>query len=129
MFPEVWMHVVGRERPSSETTLAGHTAFTVAGYSFPGMVATSTGDSTRGRLYSGLDADDWRRLDAFEDVFYERSRVTVQSADGQQHPASAYLVMPDHHHVLSETVWTSEWFAEHALGDFLDRICGFDPAG
>ena len=129
IFPEVWMHVVGRQRPSAEASLAGHLAFTVRGYSFPGMVPTSIADSTPGRIYFNLEAEDWRQLDAFEDTFYQRIGVAVITTDGERHIANAYTVMPEHSGFLSDTVWTAEWFAENALGDFLDRICGFDPTG
>ena len=126
MFPEVWLHVVGRQRPSTPAELSGHTAFTVAGYSFPGLVPAGADALAPGRLYSGLDGEDWRKLDAFEDTFYRREVVVVTGENGQTHQAEAYLVMPDHRDVLSEVEWGAEWFAEHALADFLDRICGFE---
>ncbi len=33
MFPEVWLHVVGHERPATAVTLPGHLAYRVRGYS------------------------------------------------------------------------------------------------
>lgn len=125
MFPEVWMHVAGRERRSARASLAAHTALTVRGYTFPGLIP-SPGSATPGRLYFDLDTDDWARLDAFEDTFYRREMVEATDAQGQLHRACAYVVMPDHRDVLSEAVWDAAWFEQHALADFLDRICGFD---
>ncbi len=124
MFDEVWLHVVGRGRPSAAAALRDHAAYTVAGYSFPGMVA-ETGATTPGRLYFDLSPGDWERLDAFEDTFYQRLAVSAVDAGGQAHHAQAYLVPAARADVLSATRWTPGWFADHALGDFLDRIAGF----
>lgn len=127
MFPEVWLHVVGHESPSIPVTLPGHLAYRVRGYSFPGLIKTAPGDVAPGLMYSGLDAEDWRRLDAFEDTFYRRLPVEVQAEDGQNHTVWAYVVPPEARTVLSDEVWTGAWFEKNALGDFLDRICGFEP--
>lgn len=125
MFPEVWMQVVGRGRESVEATLAGHTAFTVHGYSFPGLVPTTAPEATTpGRLYFDLSCEDWRRLDEFEDTFYHRLPVDARTSDGQCHAAAAYIVDPAEIHVLSETVWDSERFARQDLSRFVERAFG-----
>lgn len=129
MFPEVWWHVVGHERPSVPATLRGHSAFTVRGYSFPGLLQSTPESTTPGRLYFELDAEDWRKLDEFEDRFYVRQRVEVETENaGKPLGALAYLVDPSQSSVLSEQMWDPSWFGEHALGDFLDRISGFEPS-
>ena len=87
----------------------------------------SPSDTAPGRLYFDLGAEDWQRLDAFEDTFYDRLPVEARAGDGQIHTASAYIVDPAEIGVLSETLWRADWFEEHALANFVDRICGFDP--
>jgi gamma-glutamylcyclotransferase (GGCT)/AIG2-like uncharacterized protein YtfP len=128
MFPEVWWHVVGRERRSAGASLGGFRALTAAGYTFPGLVPWDPAALTPGRLYFDLDAKDWQRLDDFEDTFYQRQTVTAETADGSPVEAEAYVVMPERAEVLSDTIWTPEWFEKNALADFVDRITGFGPA-
>ena len=127
MFQEVWWHVVGRELNAQPATLSGHQVYTVAGYSFPGLVESEPADQVEGLLISNITTPEWARLDAFEDSFYLRQAVTVEVAGGETAEASTYLVPAGRRSVLSDRRWDRERFEQEHLAAFVDRICGFEP--
>ena len=125
MFPEVWRAVSGVDLPGEDASLPGYAVFRVRDALFPGMVADE-GSTARGRLYQGIDAAAMKRLDAFEDDYYERHELTVSLASGETVRAFAYVVPSLHASWLSDELWCAETFKTEHLDEFTRR-CGLKP--
>ena len=125
--PVIWTAVTGSPDKGSEPAhLPGHAIYRVEGADFPGIVTASPEDQVPGRLFPGLTPEILARLDAYEDLFYERREVSVVLEGGQSQTTQAYVVPDRHRHWLSEETWTLEWFREEAREDYLRRH-GFGP--
>lgn len=113
MFPAVIQSVVGRVPMSRPATIQGYRRLEVTGESFPGLIE-GDGASIEGLLYFDLGKDEWERLTAFEDDFYDLEEVTVFSAQETVH-ALAYIVPPARKSVLSGKAWNPEDFRKNHL--------------
>ena len=116
MFPTVIQSVIGRVPTSRPATIAGYRRFEVTGESFPGLIE-GDGTSIEGLLYFDLGKDEWERLTAFEDDFYNLEEVAVSSAQETVH-ALAYIVPAARKTVLSEKAWDPEDFRKNHLVPF-----------
>jgi len=77
---------------SEPASLRGWAVATLDRLEWPVLVA-EPGSVVEGRLYRGLDADDWRRIDAYEGVgegLYQRATAAVTTTGGSE-PAAVYL--------------------------------------
>jgi gamma-glutamylcyclotransferase (GGCT)/AIG2-like uncharacterized protein YtfP len=125
MFPEVWQAVAGRPSASINGQVSGFAIYRVRDAVFPGIVATTSG-VVQGVVYLDVDDETVRRLDRFEDDFYERQPVTVDCDDGTRRQAEAYVVPDQRRGVLTDEIWSPDGFA--ARGDlerFLTQFAGF----
>jgi len=122
LVPEIWFAVAGRDCPSEEATLPEYEIRRVKGGNFPGIIRAGETDSVPGRIFTDLDAETLRRLDAYEDTFYERIGVTLLDRRGNPLESEAYVVPDRNREVLSDEPWTLEWFREHAMADYLARV-------
>jgi gamma-glutamylcyclotransferase (GGCT)/AIG2-like uncharacterized protein YtfP len=116
IFPAVIQSVIGRVPTSRPATIQGYRRLEVTGESFPGLIQ-GDGASIEGLLYFDLGKDEWERLTAFEDDFYDLEEVTVFSAQGTVH-ALAYIVPPARKSLLSEEAWDPEDFRNNHLVQF-----------
>jgi gamma-glutamylcyclotransferase (GGCT)/AIG2-like uncharacterized protein YtfP len=116
MFPAVIQSVVGRVPTSRPATILGYRRLEVTGESFPGLIE-GDGASIEGLLYFDLAKNEWERLTAFEDDFYDLAEVTVISAQETVH-ALAYIVPPARKSILSEKAWDPEDFRRNHLVQF-----------
>lgn len=126
MFPEVWQAVVGQPFATIAGKVTGYTLYRVRDAVFPGMVATTTGDTVPGIVYLDVsrEAIDW--LDRFEAGFYRREAVPVACDDGHLREAETYLVPEENRAELTDETWTCEAFAESGdLEQFVNRYKGF----
>ena len=63
-----------------------------------------------------------KRLDAYEDTFYVREVVEIETDPGLK-SAFAYVVPPEvAATVLSDDPWTLDWFQREALDDYWARL-------
>ena len=113
MFPAVVKAVIGRVPDCHPATIQGYRRLEVAGESFPGLVKEDAAD-VEGLLYFDLGEDEWERLTAFEDEFYDLEEVSVFGVYGTVR-ALAYVVPPAHKAVLSDKAWDPEYFRENHL--------------
>lgn len=77
---------------SEPATLTGFATDELPGLDWPVLRALE-GSAVEGRLYRGLGAEDFRRLDLYEGVaegLYERTTVAVRTSHGLE-PAAVYL--------------------------------------
>ncbi len=100
--------------------LEGFDIFRVNGGDFPGIVK-GTGP-VEGVVVLNVTDSAMRRLDAYEDSFYEREFVEVSTSDGLL-GAFAYIVPKKFaDDVLSHQTWTLEWFEREALDSYWERL-------
>jgi gamma-glutamylcyclotransferase (GGCT)/AIG2-like uncharacterized protein YtfP len=126
IFPEVWQAVVGRPFATIAGRVSGFALYRVRDAVFPGMVATTTGETVPGVVYLDVDQEALARLDQFEDEIYRRETVPVTCDDGHLREADTYVVPPEHRPALTEEPWTCEAFAQSGdLGRFMLRYRGF----
>jgi gamma-glutamylcyclotransferase (GGCT)/AIG2-like uncharacterized protein YtfP len=114
MFPAIIESVIGRVPDSRPAMIEGYRRLEVAGESFPGLIKGNGGDSVEGVLYLNIDEDEWKRLTQFEDDFYELEELTVLSS-GANTQALAYVVPRSRNFILSEKVWSPEFYRENYL--------------
>jgi gamma-glutamylcyclotransferase (GGCT)/AIG2-like uncharacterized protein YtfP len=117
-FPEVMRLVVGRILPSEPAVLEGYGRYLIQGQTFPGAVP-EPGESTSGVLYRDLDPVTMKRLDRFEDEFYEQRLVSVTTGSGESVPAFVYIVPEERTGILSREPWDEVQFAREHLVSFL----------
>lgn len=114
-FPEVLHALLGRVPPTTDAQANGWHVTALVDAVYPGLVAGA--GPTTGLVLSGLTADEWRVIDAFEDDVYDLR--TVDLTDGRL--AWAYTC-PTGSNVSIEAAWDARNFAEHHLTDYV-RQC------
>lgn len=117
MFAPVWQRVVAGSYRSVPATLDGHARFSLAGDTYPGMLARAD-HAVRGVLYFDVAAADLAALDSFEGDQYQRCQVETRTDDGLAVCAETYVFEAVHR--LSDQAWEPENFA---LQQFLDSYC------
>jgi len=90
MWADIMARVCGGAALASEPAqLPGYRRHPVLGQDYPGL-RPAEGGTVVGRLYRGVDAAQWARLDAFEGPEYERVPVQVLLPDGRTETAEVY---------------------------------------
>jgi len=117
LFPEVLRILIGRVPDRTPATALGWRVAALPDRAYPVLVPGE--DTVAGQLITGLSADEWRILDAFEDPVYELHRLTL--ADGRQ--GLAY-VSSDADGTLPED-WSTESFAAHGLAAYLESCAAW----
>jgi gamma-glutamylcyclotransferase (GGCT)/AIG2-like uncharacterized protein YtfP len=110
MFPAVVKSVIGRIPDSRPGVINGYQRLKVAGESFPGLIREE-GKSVQGLVYSSITGEEWERLTAFEDDFYELQEVTVECPETNV-SALAFLVPPSRKSILSDKTWDPDFVRE-----------------
>ena len=100
----VWRRVAQEDAATRRAVLCGYEARGLRGVTFPGLVECE-GAVTPGLLYLDVSAPALRRLDAYEDDFYIRVEVAVETEDGARVPAQVYLMHPDHRGIVMPERW------------------------
>jgi gamma-glutamylcyclotransferase (GGCT)/AIG2-like uncharacterized protein YtfP len=125
-YPEVWTAVAGETAASVRGSVEGFAIYRIRDQVFPGILAATAEDLVPGVVYLDVGPEALRRLDQFEDDFYERRAVTVISDDGRQLEAEAYVVPPANRDVLTAEPWSAdEFIARGDLDRFIERFAGF----
>ncbi len=108
MCDEIMQRVCGQQLQSIPARLTGYQRWQVLAEEYPAIVAAA-GQSVNGVLYDGLNAEGWRRLDAFEGDEYQRMSLDVL-VEGGLCRADVYVFQQDRLHRLSEQPWDFEAF-------------------
>lgn len=124
LIPEIWNAVTGEPGLAARpATLPGYRIRRVRNAAYPGIVAAGDGESVAGKVVFEVPDLALRRLDAYEDAFYRRSKVYPETADGSRVSAQAYLVPVEVAELwLSDEPWTLEWFEANELDHFRRQI-------
>ncbi len=104
-------------------TLSGYAVYRVRNADFPCIVESpATPEKVNGKVYLDVPVPAVKRLDAYEDSFYDRRPLMV-TADGHGDlSADAYCLSKDKAAaILSPDPWTLAWFEETALARFWER--------
>ncbi len=116
MFPAVIKSVIGRIPDSRPAVIKGYRRLEVTGELFPGLIRENL-ESVEGLVYVSITRDEWGRLTAFEDQFYELQEVTVECL-GTNASALAYIVPSSRKSLLSDKTWNPDFFRENHLAGF-----------
>jgi len=119
--PAVMYAVTGQHHPAEAAVLPDYRRYMLANKHYPGIVPQLNAD-VDGMLYRNLSPQIWRRLDRYEDDFYQRQQVTVLSRRGELIEAWTYIVPVACQHLLSQTSWDRRYFTKHRLRRFLAGI-------
>ncbi|MGK8523231.1 gamma-glutamylcyclotransferase family protein [Nocardia asteroides] len=122
-FPQVLRALLGRVPALEPARLAGWRAAVLPRRVYPGLVAAADGFAL-GSVLSGLTAEEWTILDAFEDDEYDLRRVCV---DEREAPVWTYVWTA----AADPADWQRELFAAEHLAHFAERSARWrrDPGG
>jgi gamma-glutamylcyclotransferase (GGCT)/AIG2-like uncharacterized protein YtfP len=120
MFPAVIKSVIGRVPDSRPAVIEGYRRLEVTGELFPGLIKEND-ESVEGLVYLDITRNEWERLTAFEDDFYELHEVGVNCL-GNDARALAFVVPPSRESVLSDKTWNPEFFREHHLAEYATKF-------
>lgn len=127
LVPKIWNAVTHcPDLDSHPAGLKGYANYRVRGADYPGIVEVPEPDAiVSGRIFLDVPGDALRRLDAYEDSFYERRTLSVQLPDGRELEADAYCVPVEKAAaILSKEKWTLAWFEDYALDGFWTSAFG-----
>lgn len=120
LLPQVMMQVTGQRYFSLPATLHNYARYGVRGKAYPGIVSEH-GANVSGMLCLNIKPGAWQRLDDYEDHFYQRQYVKVETAAGSDY-AWAYVVPDTLCACLTNRVWSVEQFSHCHLQGFLHRL-------
>lgn len=124
MCADIMAAVCGHAVRGESATLEGFARHPVRDERYPGIRPDPCA-SVSGVVYRTLGAEALARLDAFEGVQYQRRRVGVRLASGEDIAAETYLFDPGLHHLLLPGDWCYEDFLKTGKAEFMRRFLGF----
>ena len=101
--------VAGRFFFSLEASVEGFARFMIKDRVYPGLTPAPA-QITSGRLYYNVDSQSLNFIDCFEDEVYVREQVLAKTRDGVSIEAYAYIIPPEHRHMLSSEPWRQDQF-------------------
>lgn len=119
--PAVMEAVVGHRPQALEAWLPGYAAYRVRGAEYPGVIK-APGQTTPGKLYRALSADDLQTLDRFEGPLYDRRRARVRLPNGRRCQAWVYTVSVSKTACLSRQSWQVDAFRRTLQKRFMRRF-------
>lgn len=116
------MHAVtGKNFPSEPATLMEYGCYTLKARPYPG-IKPEPGAKTPGLLYHGISEEIYRKLDAYEDDFYQRRTLIVKTAKGADIEAEVYTIPEIYWQILESRPWTLETFLKKEKNGFLQTL-------
>ena len=122
MFPAIIKSVIGRVPEGHPAIIRGYRRLVVTGEFFPGLIRLSdeSAESVEGLVYVDITSEEWERLLAFEDEFYELKEVVVDRL-GESLSALAFVVPPAKKSLLTDELWNPDQFRDGLLRCWTDR--------
>jgi gamma-glutamylcyclotransferase (GGCT)/AIG2-like uncharacterized protein YtfP len=115
-FPDVLHALLDRQPAMSPARVAGWRAVTLAGRPYPALVPSpDVKDQAEGLLLEGIQPDEWRILDDFEDDVYDL--VPLNLLDGR----TGWSYVCRDHEGATEARWDFDSFAQQELAMYVDR--------
>ena len=122
--PDIMEAVTGRSFDSVEALADGYARFLLKGRIYPGMTPVF-GHTTSGRVYVEVDEHSLVLLDQFEDEWYVRQLIPVQTAAANWLNAYAYVIDPKDKNRLTTEPWIKETFVAKHHSAYLAACRGF----
>ena len=119
--PEVFEAVTRQSRKGVPAVLRDFRRTKLKGFGFPAL-RPALGIETSGVLYPALDEDAWRRLDAFEDDFYQRRAVTIHLSDTSLCLAYVYVLADGFLHLSLDEPWSLSDLDQTTIQHLLERL-------
>ena len=123
LYESVWQEIVGHHSPKHEAKILDWERFYVKEKCYPGIKYLPSAE-VDGALVTNLTADDWRKLDDFEDDIYSKKLLDVHVSDGSVVHAYVYAVEDGNDSFLSDKIWDAAEFERNKLEEFM-RILKF----
>jgi len=120
-FPEIMEVVTGHRLPHTEAVLENYTRFLIKDANYPGVVE-ATGSRISGTLYTDIDPESLKRLDAYEGSIYVRRTIDVRTADNKTVTAEVYVIPARKRWMLSSKPWNKVEFARTHMKSYLARL-------
>lgn len=121
--PAVMYAVTGHHYPAEAARLSDYARYLLVNKHYPGIIPRPNAEVS-GVLYRNLNPRVWRRLDRYEDRFYQRQQVRIITASGETLEAWSYIIPSDKQYLLSATPWDRRYFTKHRLQRFMAGIAG-----
>ena len=121
-FPQVIKKLLGVTLVGEYAELPGYERFMLVNKNYPGIIRNSMA-RVDGILYEGVTAKQLAILDRYEDDFYERCRVVVETVNAQSVAAWTYIIPLRHKRTLSNKPWNRDDFMRTHLKRFLNVRC------
>lgn len=118
MFEPVWRSIVDGRYRSERAELSGFQRYAVKGEDYPVIKPGGTNARVEGVVYFDISGRDLSNLDAFEGIYYQRSKVTLNTDSGPL-SADAYILRPRFYCLASAKPWDSHHFEKHRLKRFM----------
>ncbi|MFO1369589.1 MAG: gamma-glutamylcyclotransferase family protein [Marinagarivorans sp.] len=122
MFPAVWRQLVPAERTSRPAFLPFYSRRLIFLDTYPVIVPDANSTGILGTLYSGLNANDLRRLDWFEGEIYQRISLPVLVSTGTIE-CQTYVPKPSFRPLAMQDIWRGDIFQQVQMPIFLARYC------
>jgi len=124
MCADIMAAVCGYAPEAGSALLPGYARHPVRGEDYPAIVAEPA-QQVAGRLYAGISAGAWERLDRFEGNQYQRQLVLLRLDDGRSIDAWAYVFRPHYRSLLLPGEWDFDAFLRAGKQRFEARYLGF----
>ena len=119
--PEIMRAVTGANFDCQPAVLPNYARFQVRQAEYPGIVAEPDSE-TVGTLFTGIDEKTIEMLDAYEGDLYERANVMVQTREGGEVEAVAYVVPDRNKHHLTRQPWNRGAFRQQHYSQYLKEL-------
>jgi gamma-glutamylcyclotransferase (GGCT)/AIG2-like uncharacterized protein YtfP len=124
MFHDVMEAVTGQRFHHEEATLKGFARYELRGVIYPGLVKEEEG-ATLGVLYLDVDEKSLKWLDDFEDDFYKRESVCVETRAARV-TALAYVLRDDvATQIVEDQAWSPQDFWREHQKEYIDSCLDF----
>jgi gamma-glutamylcyclotransferase (GGCT)/AIG2-like uncharacterized protein YtfP len=127
LVPKIWNAVTRcPDLISTPGELAGFSVYKVRHGEYPGIVeSTDSAEKVPGKVFFDVPEIALRRLDAYEDAYYERRSLVIRTETSGEVTAEAYCIPSEKAPVLlSGVTWTIEQFEKESLDRFWERTFG-----
>ncbi|HNG61389.1 MAG TPA: gamma-glutamylcyclotransferase, partial [Cellvibrionaceae bacterium] len=122
MFPAVWQQLVPERRPHRAAFLPHYSRRLIFLDTYPLIIPDATSPGILGTLYSGLTAEDIKRLDWFEGELYQRINLEVRVKTGLI-ACETYVPKPAYSALAMQDSWRGDIFQQIQMPIFLARYC------
>ena len=120
MVPRLMAAITGSYFSYADAILKDYARYGVTNAPYPGLVFERDA-CTRGVVYFDIDTGSLHRMDRYEDDYYGRIRVGVDTSE-KPVPTETYVFKAAFRHLLSDSAWNPETFRQTHLERYIERF-------